>query len=1704
MMRLIESWGTGLVSNEEDVLRSAGRVVLFGFLSVSLAACASSCATTRVTSPLLPKASRAIMAHGGVGSGQQNALSDAGGNEPCAITALVGASEPLRDGGVYAARDVEVSIEGQMSVDRPSWVWVDGAVYSFVDGVARFELPEGVTEAVCVCVSCADGTNVRMSFSRVIVDTQVPCIGAAVDGMRIEDGGIVRSSGALTIELEDATLRLLDGVPDVTMRLVDAHGSQVDFGTWVPGPRANTFVASSVGALQDGTYDLSVCASDACGASTTLACSFIVDTQVPEVHVDGLGEAAACVGGRWYFDRTQTVAITVADACLDTARTTVCGRSLAELLVLGRHCEGGASFVPWEVTTDARGRRTYSCVVTFDEGTYDLPLVRAVDAAGNEACDVHRTEQGEVNSMTLDTTAPFVVATVSAAPRFVAQGSAERGAVAFFGEDVSLVFSIVDEGGIADVKLLDDERNPCGYELADVAPDLSGARVALGKRPFTDGVVVEVRDHAGNRARWSLAPLGDRMVAQSWSTTTNEPLTCADTGELVSGDGHPAKLVRDVDAPMLALTGIPEDGYATGPIRLALEATDDNLGFVATQDAGQQILCIWKGERSVDGLSVGYANARESDREHVYGLSLGEDAKAHEADGVYRVQARLTDLVGNTSKELTTSFVMDTAAPRLRVSLEGDLVDTKDDKTIFARKPCAFIVSVEDRNFSPDHVKVAVEVEGGDGKTRASVGDWEQGGEPDIHTCVVTLPADGSYRLRVFGTDAAGNRLEGTSDTPVVLGCYVSRMVTVDTQAPQVSFSYADQTPQPCVLDGVDYFRHPVRMNVTIQDRNLDTRATYVVDSQGREHRPNWRVRQPDVDGQVVYEATITYVEEEKGGRKGLKEPYVHAQDVVGLIQDVKRRFVVDQSAPCVEVAKTFKTPQTYGSQTGDAGLYWFYNELDGVPAALTFVVSDAYALDGAWVEDPDGAYDITFDNQDKDTRQTIVLALRDAASQGVGHDVELGRDVRLFVRDVAGNVRWWSLDRMGRILADHAEDATNVSIDGLGIYPTALVKDTTPPVVRIEGIEAGAYYDKTQTAHVVVDEYCFDHLVRFDPHRVAVTVETRGGRADAGQSTRTRAVAEFVGSRPFFTLDERFEADGHYRVRASVTDLAGNRSREVVLEEFTIDKSAPVILVGWDNTDVHNGMYYHAPRTATITVTEHNFDASLMEVSSTGIVSNWTSEGDTHTCKVSFVRDASGATPHTLVVRGHDRAGNEASPYVEPAFAIDTKPPTVSFVKRVSGQDPFSLEEGETMLMDGSAFAHGFVPIVELRDEANFDPAGVDVRLEGKRGLSSRDAGFTRNVTPCADGGVRVDWGNLGLEDNDGQPSFFMGADDVYTITARVIDKAGNDSREQSVTFSVNRYGSNFFVERLGEPAQAQRDAWTDVPLSAPPHIVVHEVNVSGAPDEASEQDCSRDHVVTKEYANATSEIAYTAEAGESGYTLASSTKASVHNPYEGWTEFVYDIGSGNFGAGSSSDHGDGGQGLYRVDVSSLDKAQNHNTTAAYWESGVERDGGTADAARDDMPCGKTATVTFTLDEFGPKIMDLDLPHGLVVGHAYEASFRVADAITRGNRLDVRVDGEPVAVYREGSSMPVAADELVSPGRYRFLVSARPATAAREIAIRVADYTGLDERSQSVHVTGFVVSTLVVEALVTTLILGLAMGVCSFMRRRADLADRV
>ena len=344
---------------------------------------------------------------------------------------------------------------------------------------------------------------------------------------------------------------------------------------------------------------------------------------------------------------------------------------------------------------------------------------------------------------------------------------------------------------------------------------------------------------------------------------------------------------------------------------------------------------------------------------------------------------------------------------------------------------------------------------------------------------------------------------------------------------------------------------------------------------------------------------------------------------------------------------------------------------------------------------------------------------------------------------------------------------------------------DSKAPVVSFSfdtsDAQNGKYYNKEKTLTITVDERNFDPS--YEP---TVTSTTGGGYSFSGWTTNGETTTGTV----------TFSGDSDYTVTFDCYDLAGNKSNTENLEEFTVDMTNPVISVSYDNNNATNGNYYKAERTATITIEEHNFNSGNVSTTITAeldgesidvpVVSEWASNGDTHTATVRYPGDGD----YTFNISYVDQAGNTASEYKGDAFTVDKTNPELT----ISGVQDKSANNGTV------------APVINASD-INFNSDNLTWTLTGVNNPDVDASGLV--MINATEQSATITFSN-----------FPEGMDDIYTLTAKAVDAAGNETTK-SITFSVNRDGSTYIIN---ESTQKLIDKQI---TNNPQDIVITEINV-------------------------------------------------------------------------------------------------------------------------------------------------------------------------------------------------------------------------------------------------------------------------------------
>lgn len=535
--------------------------------------------------------------------------------------------------------------------------------------------------------------------------------------------------------------------------------------------------------------------------------------------------------------------------------------------------------------------------------------------------------------------------------------------------------------------------------------------------------------------------------------------------------------------------------------------------------------------------------------------------------------------------------------------------------------------------------------------------------------------------------------------------------------------------------------------------------------------------------------------------------------------------------------------------------------------------------------------------------------------------------------------------------------------------YTRTISVDKTAPIISVSydnnNVDSGNCYRADRTATIVVRERNFNAKdFKLNITNSTGVIPTLSGWTDVPDAENSDNNTHFA------TVS--FTADGDYVMDMSYADMTAHAGNAVAAQSFTVDKTAPAISVTFDNNSASNDHYYAQSRTATITVNEHYFDPSRVIVSGTATndgsaiafpgIGGWTNNGDVHTASISFTADGD----YQFTVNAVDQAGNASPEYVVSEFVVDQTAPTITF----GG------------IEDQASYNDVVEPTVTFED-INYDSNNVNITLVG------------------ANQG-QVNYGSGTGDSNNGQTITFgdferkAEVDDIYTLTATITDMAGNNF-EDSITFSVNRFGSNYELDDSLKDIQGKY-------IKEPIDVVFTETNVNSLADGTSK-------IVVS-----TNGTPKTLTAGND-YQIANAGGAGS------WSRYTYTIPKNVFEA----------DGTYIVSVYSEDTAGNIN------ENDAE---------------GKDAEITFGVDATAPVISMTNLENdGNYNATSYDATVQVSDNLVLEN-VSIQLNGKEV-------------EAKVSNDNYAFSI---PESSDKQTVTVVA--TDAAGNSLSQEVSGIVVST--------------------------------
>lgn len=822
-------------------------------------------------------------------------------------------------------------------------------------------------------------------------------------------------------------------------------------------------------------------------------------------------------------------------------------------------------------------------------------------------------------------------------------------------------------------------------------------------------------------------------------------------------------------------------------------------------------------------------------------------------DGEYTVYTKAIDAAKNEGTDKDTdkpfTFVIDTVRPEMQVTYTAYrpngtsfILDPSQGRA-YANEEVAYVAVtavITERNFAEDNTKdtfdtndakvaytavnskgKAVEVADYDAAIRKG---WINKGtvstEDNRFVYELSLPTisvDANYDFAYDYTDLAGNPINET----------IKQAVTLDRVKPEGTVTVEDLVNGSAsetwnkFLSAITFGhfgKNSVRASMTSDDETAGVAATQYLTSAKALTRSELEAR----TGWIGYSSKISLAASQN------LVVYEKITDKAGNIQYISTDgIIVDNVAP-VPVVKITPTNPGWGKGVYSA------TDNPGFDISVTDpVVNDAYA----------GLKTISY---------TITNGTTGYVESGTLANLERTSHLQSWTGHVTINPdNFYSNDVRVKVTADDwsTNDAASEEI--------SIKVDNKAPIVTFSfdqsDVHNGKYYNNDKTLTITVDERNFD-----ESYQPQVTSTAGGGYSISGWSHNGE----------IHTATVTFSGDSDYTVTYDCFDLAGNKSNTEKLDEFTVDKTKPVIQVSYDNNSALNNNYYKEARTATITITEHNFNPGEVTVTTTAQldgaaasapgVSGWSGSGDTHVATVSYSADAD----YTFTISATDLASNVSDPYATESFTVDQTKPTVEI----------------TNIEDRSANNGEVAPVITLND-INFDSGKTVVHLTG---ANKGEVDTTGMYTSTAS--------------NKGQTltfyNFKENMDDIYTLTAETTDKAGNQYSTSKI-FSVNRDGSTYLYDDYTE--ELIKNGYTNDPKN----LVVSEINVDTL--------TFRELTVSENGTQKTLEQNKDFEVSESGSDVS-------------WKEYKYTINASNFE----------NEGDYNVSIYSEDRATNVTTNTA------------------------------------------------------------------------------------------------------------------------------------------------------------------------------
>ena len=1101
-------------------------------------------------------------------------------------------------------------------------------------------------------------------------------------------------------------------------------------------------------------------------------------------------------------------------------------------------------------------------------------------------------------------------------------------------------------------------------------------------------------------------PSGNPLV---WKKVTAQDIALTKQGELA--------ITVDHTDPKIFFDPSSESGqvrYFAKDVKLKANVLEENfnpaatdLSYIFTPDrvegrttvASSSSLSSGTGERSIRPNNISWKKEKASDSTlNKAELSLSEDGK-------YVVHLHTTDFSGRTASA-SNILVVDKTPPKIRLTLSNDgLANEK-----YFREVRKGQIEIEDAHldFSSLQVDFSVKDKAGNPVSTArnyaaylkNPESWTQ--EGNKYTCLVEFTEDGIYHLGLKVKDLAGNE-----NAPIEVGDTKAAFdFVVDRKAPTGALKIGDWdrskdgTLWTKLLDRISFGRFSNKKQVVrLQAEDNLSGVGLVEVLRTREKMSLADLQASSAFKNVTSEVKDGYWSKEISPNETFIT-YVHLKDMAGNQYYLSSDGVIlDQQNPEIHITLP-KEEEKNGLYKKDVGIGISVTEPSpgNSYAGLKDVTYTVYR-DG--IETQEGS--LYHFSKEEPQLNDLKKSYDDAHALTILAKDNNSNDVLLKIKavDNAGN----QTVKEERLSIDITKPRVTLSFDN-------------------NRVENEFYFKENRTATITVEERNFSE----DAFKILIT-DPAGGKDGRLLEVERDSFQKVSGSGDSSRWESRiyFNKDGDYQLSITGEDLAGNAMEDLVYAEgtqaaldFTVDKTAPVLSVSYDNNTANHEFYYKEGRRAEISIEEKNFRSDLVDYSvlkdggreghGSALSSFSGGEGRGvselhHQASISYEEDGD----YQFNIRVKDLAGNEALAYPEDHFVIDrTAPgltisdilnesankgevsPKISYGDRYLDQDALSLKLiGEVHGEHELSHQQGGSISIARTDALNLPMQKSMEKTESPKQKEEEKEGI---VYHSSAGGEE---GNLSFQNFPEEPD----TDDVYRLFAKIVDMAGNETTEE-LWFSVNRFGSTYLLSDRAKALQGTYQKEGE-------EILISEINA--------------DEVLSSALTLYRNEEKHALSEGAEYQTTRSGGNGK-------WYRGDYLIKKDNFDK----------EGLYHLQISSQDKAGNLASTEQT-ERGAE--------------------LRFGIDRTPPRILLSNVDdQGVYRGDALDLDLSVQDNLWL-EQVDATVDGTEELSWKDKSLQEAVAKDsfpLQISGekgkRHKLLVVARDA-AGNESRKEVSDF---------------------------------------------------